>query len=339
MHAIYKFDIAAKIPLEGDISFADVAKKCHLYEPDIRRILRFAMIYHRTFREPRQGFVAHTAASRQLATNSHVRDGIGLMFDDFWPSFARTVDALETFPDQKPNHSGWALAHESIDKNLFEYLATEPTRAARFDGAMKFFSASVPGNDPHLLLTAYPWASLGAATVVDVGGSTGYISAMLADAYPALHFVVQDLPFTIKQVIASKSLTHPDGRLIFQAQDFFEENQEKGADVYLFRWILHDWPDAHVVQILRALIPALKPGARVLVNDNVGPGQAGIMPHFTERFVREIDMIMLSAFNSYERERDDWERVFRETDARFSELKITNLPGSLLAVIEVVWNG
>lgn len=204
---------------------------------------------------------------------------------------------------------------------------------------MKFFSASVPGNDPHLLLTAYPWASLGAATVVDVGGSAGYISSMLTDAYPALHLVVQDLPFTIKQVIASKSLTHTDGRLIFQAQDFFEENQVKGADVYLFRWILHNWPDAHVMQILRALIPALKPGARVLVNDNVGPGQAGILPHFTERFVREMDMVMLSAFNSYERERDDWERVFRETDAQFGKLSITNMPGSLLAVIEVVWNG
>ena len=297
------------------------------------------MIYHRTFREPRPGFVAHTAASRQLATNPDVRDGIGLMFDDFWPSFARTVDALETFTDQKPNHTGWALAHQSTDKNLFEYLTTQPIRAARFGGAMRFFSATVPGNDPHLLLAAYPWASLGAATVVDVGGSTGYISAMLATAYPALQLVVQDLPTTIEEVIASDSLTHAEPRLIFQAQDFFEENQEKGADVYLFRWILHDWPDAQVLQILRALIPALKPGARVVVNENVGPGQAGIMPHFAERFVREIDMIMLTAFNSYEREQEDWKRVFREADPRFGKVNITNLPGSLFAVIEVVWNG
>ena len=321
------------------MSFSKVAKECGLYERDLRRILRFAMIYHRVFREPRPGFVAHTAASRYLATNSDARDGIGFTFDDFWPSCARTVDALETFTDQKPNHTGWALAHQSTDKNLFEYLTTQPIRAVRFAGAMKFFSAMVPGNDPRLLLGAYPWASLGAATVVDVGGSTGYISAMLATAYPALRLVVQDLPIAIEGAIASDSITHADPRLIFQAQDFFEENQEKGADVYLLRWILHNWPDAQALQILRALIPALKPGARVVVSDNVGPGQAGVMPHFAERYVRAIDMIMLTVFNSYEREEDDWKRLFREADARFGEVKITNLPGALIAVIEVVWNG
>lgn len=333
LHAIYKFDLAAKVPLTRSISFSDLARASELYEPDLRRILRFAMIYHRCFCEPVPGFVAHTAASKQLVTNPDLRDGIGLMFDDFYPSFARTIDALETFGDQQPNHTGWALAHNSTDKNLFEYLATQPARAARFGGAMKFFSSTVPGNDPRLLLTNYPWASLGAATVVDVGGSTGYISAMLADACPDLRFVVQDLPSTVAQVSAQNA--HP--RITFQGQDFFEPNQEVGADVYLFRWVLHDWPDAQVVKILQALVPALKRGARVVVNDNVGPGQAGKMPHYGERFVREIDMIMLSAFNSYEREREDWKRVFTDADARFGEAKITNVEGSLLGLIEAVW--
>jgi hypothetical protein len=89
MHAIYKFEIAQKVPLVGDISFTDLAAKCGLYEPDLRRIIRFAIIYHRAFLEPRKGYVAHSAASRQLMEDADVRDGIGLMFDDFYPSFAR----------------------------------------------------------------------------------------------------------------------------------------------------------------------------------------------------------------------------------------------------------
>ena len=257
------------------------------------------------------------------------------MFDDFWPSFARTVDALEIFGDQEPNHNGWSLAHNSTDKNLFEYLSTQPARAARFGNAMRFFSETVPGNDPRLLLVNYPWSSLGAATVVDVGGSTGYIATMLAEAYPNLRLVVQDLTSTIARIDTAK--IHP--RLTFQAQDFFVVNQSKDVDVYLFRWVLHDWPDAQVLMILRALIPVLKPGAKIIVNDSVGPGQAGKMAYYEERFVREIDMIMLSAFNSYERERADWERVFRNADERFGKVSFRLLDSSLMEVIEVVWNG
>ena len=60
-----------------------------MYEPDLRRILRFAISFHRLFHEPRKGIIAHSAASRRLAENQGSEDGVGLMLDDLWPSFAR----------------------------------------------------------------------------------------------------------------------------------------------------------------------------------------------------------------------------------------------------------
>ena len=150
---------------------------------------------------------------------------------------------------------------------------------------MKFFSETVPGNSPSHLLANYPWASLAAATVVDVGGSDGYISIQLARAFPNLRLVVQDLPNVIACAI-DKIPPELEGRIKFQKHDFFTEQPEVGADVYLFRWILHDWPDKQVVAILRQLIPALKVGARIVVNDNIGPGQSGSLPLVAERFAR-----------------------------------------------------
>lgn len=67
LQAIYKYDIASKVPIGGGISFAELAEKCGLSEINMRRIFRFAMTYHRVFKEPRKGYVAHTAASRKLA--------------------------------------------------------------------------------------------------------------------------------------------------------------------------------------------------------------------------------------------------------------------------------
>lgn len=60
-------------------------------------------------------------------------------------------------------------------------------------------------------------------------------------------------------------------RLTFMPHDFLTEQPVKNADVYLFRWIFHNWPDKYCVLILRNLIPALKKGAMVVINDNCLP--------------------------------------------------------------------
>lgn len=50
-------------------------------------------------------------------------------------------------------------------------------------------------------------------------------------------------------------------------------------------------------------------------------------------------MIMLSLYNSREREKEVWERLFREADTRFREIKIWVPDGATLAIIEAVWQG
>lgn len=52
--------------------------------------------------------------------------------------------------------------------------------------------------------------------------------------------------------------------------DFFTP-QVVNADVYLYRWIFHNWQAEESIRILRAAIPALKPGARILINDGCLP--------------------------------------------------------------------
>lgn len=88
LQAIYKYDIPSKVPLHGEISFAELAVKCNLYEPDLRRILRFAMIYHRVFQERNAGFVTHSAASRRLVDFPLAMDALGAQFDEAWQGFA-----------------------------------------------------------------------------------------------------------------------------------------------------------------------------------------------------------------------------------------------------------
>lgn len=346
LQAIYKYDIASHVPIHGEISFSDLARKCGMTETNLRRIVRFAIAYHRVFREPRKGHVSHSAASRKLAEDANAKAGLGYMFDEVWQSFAHTIEARETFQSDEPNKSGWSLSQHT-DKPIWEYYASHPDMAKRFARSMSAFSNGV-GLSPTFLTKGYPWSSIGAnnknnhhnnsghGTVVDVGGSRGNISIALAQTHHHLRFIVQDLPDMIR---GAQDAVPPDvaGRVEFTEHDFFEPQPCK-ADAYLFRNIFHNWSDTHVVKILRATIPALEPGARVVANDYLIPEPKTMSPS-KEREIRAMDMIMLSLFNARERERSDWEQIFTEADYRFTDVRVWVPEGATLAIIEAVWAG
>lgn len=127
-------------------------------------------------------------------------------------------------------------------------------------------------------LRAYPWAA-GAlppnATVVDVGGSRGHFARDLAGVNPLFRVVVQDLPRVVEGLAAefatAEGAEEGGGNVTYQAHDFFDEQPVAGADVYFLRHVMHNHPDAECVAILRALLPALREGGRVLVSEYIVP--------------------------------------------------------------------
>jgi hypothetical protein len=48
---------------------------------------------------------------------------------------------------------------------------------------------------------------------------------------------------------------------------------------------------------------------------------------------------MKSLFNSLERDADGWVKLLQAADPRFKLHRVTCSPGSILAVIEAVWEG
>jgi chemotaxis methyl-accepting protein methylase len=111
-----------------------------------------------------------------------------------------------------------------------------------------------------------------------MGGAQGYAAFAIASAFPQLKLIVQELASMVTPENIAAIPESLKSRVSFQVHDFFTE-QDVQADVYFIRWCMHNWSDKYAIKILRALIPALKPGARVLINDGVlpEPGTAGIV--------------------------------------------------------------
>ena len=127
-----------------------------------------------------------------------------------------------------------------------------------------------PDLSPSYLINGFNWGLLGDGLVIDVGGSLGAVSIAIAEKWPALRFIVQDRAEVITAASNQSLSDSVKERIEFMAHDFFTPQPVSG-ELYLFRHIFHNWPDAYVVKILRQLVPVLKGGARVLINETLLP--------------------------------------------------------------------
>lgn len=165
---------------------------------------------------------------------------------------------------------------------MYEVLGDDPIRAKRFADAMNVFT-SRKGFEPSHVINGFDWQSLGDATVIDVGGSRGHISIALATQFPSLKLIVQDFGSTIEGAKNEVPEKIAD-RVNFMAHDIFSE-QKIVADVYYYRWIFHNWSDKYSIRILRSLIPVLRPGVHIVINDMCMP-EPGAMASWREKELR-----------------------------------------------------
>ena len=199
---------------------------------------------------------------------------------------------------------------------------------------MRFF-ATRPGLEPKYVVEGYAWDKLpDESTVVDIGGSHGLIAIELARRFPRLNYIVQDLDTREGE---AKLPSDVADRIRFQPYDFLAAEQPlQKADVYFFRAVFHNFPDPKAIIILRNLIPALKPGAKIVINDVLIP----VVGEHRERGLenlRAADLVMSALFNASDRDMEAWERLFQAADSRFRFNGGRQPKGSKLGIIEAEW--
>ncbi|KAF9779280.1 O-methyltransferase [Thelephora terrestris] len=227
-------------------------------------------------------------------------------------------------------------------KSYFDYLYAPGNEYLKnkFQAAMGTFGTSenstvVPGG--------FPWETLPKGTkVVDVGGGVGSACRDIMNKNPLLRFTVQDLPSVTEEAIAYWNHHEPkaitDGQVTIQAHDFFIPQPVKDADVFLLRYLLHDWSNAKAIEILERLREVAVIGkTKVIVVDGliqyacavdrktirgaegivfVGSDEksgvpAGLLPNLGKAGARNycLDLTMMAKLNGQERTLGDHIRV------------------------------
>lgn len=155
----------------------------------------------------------------------------------------------------------------AFGNSVWEYFTEHPDEGARFGEAMRELTAI----DLGALARAYPWPREG--VICDVAGGIGTLLAAILQRRPNTRGVLVDAPEVLEEAEPFLRSLGVQERVERRAGDLFGELDAQ-ADVYVLKWILHDWSDEASLRILRSLRRSMPSGSRVVVIDqHLEPGR------------------------------------------------------------------
>jgi copper chaperone CopZ len=145
--------------------------------------------------------------------------------------------------------------------HIFEYFKQNPTEAQIFNDAMTAFSMI----DGPAVADAYNFE--GIRSIVDVAGGHGLLLAIILKKNAQMKGTLYEMPHVLEGA-KNGPLKPVMDRCTLASGDMFS-SVPAGADAYIMKHIIHDWPDDACVKILKACRKGVNPGGKLLVVDNV----------------------------------------------------------------------
>ena len=205
-------------------------------------------------------------------------------------------------------HRAWSALHEWVEtgetpfdaahgQGVFELLASSPELAEVYAAPMTARCAE------YSRAVAAHRAVAGANRIVDVGGGSGQLLVDVLKVHQHAIGIVFDLP---AMQIAAQSLIDASGvgdRCTFVPGDMFREVPGP-ADLYLLKWVLHDWDDERALAILRQCGASMSSDSRLLVIERLMP------PEWKESAaLAQADLNMLCLSGGAERTLDQYKEL------------------------------
>lgn len=172
----------------------------------------------------------------------------------------RTWPALGHLQESLKSGAAWQLG----GREGFFSMAQRPHDAAVLNRSMANQTLLVA----KAIVNAYDFS--GFESVVDLGGGYGALLSVLLQAYPRLRGASADLAYMESDALTFLREAGVGERACFIPTDFFQA-VHPGADCYLLKFIIHDWPDADAIEILRNTRAAAGGTGRVLIVEQIVP--------------------------------------------------------------------
>ncbi|MBC7928349.1 MAG: methyltransferase domain-containing protein [Bryobacteraceae bacterium] len=257
--------VAAKLRLadhlkDGPQSVGQLAAATGSHEDTLYRLLRTLASMGIFTEEDGMSFRLNAAASYlQSGVPGSLRVAAEVAGEDWmWRPWGDLLHSVKT---------GQTAFDHLYGKGTFDWFPEHPDAARLFDE----FQAETTGGSIKAILGAYDFSTT--RKLVDVGGGNGTLLSAILQANPSTAGVLFDLDNVVASA-RSKLDKAVMNRVEFEGGDFFKAVPQ-GGDVYLLKYILHDWNDESCQNILKNTSKAMSGKGRLLVIEDLicGPNQ------------------------------------------------------------------
>lgn len=196
---------------------------------------------------------------------------------------------------------GRNYVEETLGSELWQYYADHDEEARVFRAAMSDVSLPLIREAVSII------GEVGGPFVLDVGGANGAFVGQLLLKNTHLNGGVLDLAQAMAGVAEAACQQGLGDRISGIAGDFLEH--VPAADIYLLKFILHDWDDDSCRKILSNIRRSMKPNARLFVLEMV------ISDHVDAPISLSavlMDVLMLNVFNGRERDLIEFETLLHD---------------------------
>lgn len=279
------------LPEEDSHPIPSLASKLGVNSQALLRICR-ALSAFGFFKVDAMGRIAHNSRSRMLRHGHHPSQHWAARFwtsPSIWQAWGDLRHSLQ---------SGSEAFKHANQRQFFDYMHDHEVEAETY---RQYMAGGYPGRHQAIASMLQPPK---AATIIDVGGGTGALIRVLLERNPGISGVVYDQP----EVVRSLGASPMNGRMATQTGNFFE-SVPSGGDIYILSWVLHDWPNAKALEILRACKQAMTPTSRLIIIErlmNVNPAQCApfdllldinmlVLHEGQERTQAEFDALLLAS--------------------------------------------
>jgi hypothetical protein len=196
--------------------------------------------------------------------------------------------------------SGQNGFHRINGMSTFEWFDAHPDEGRRFASGLGGLTRA----EAQMIIAAYPFPESG--TVCDVAGGAGVLLGEILKFRPGLRGVLVEAPLVLNEAAGYFASIGLADRVELIEGDLFG-HIEASADIYLLKWILHDWDDATCERIIKNVASAMPAGARVVAIEG-NQDRNEVHPRFSmidlqmltmseggkERSGREIEQLLIS---------------------------------------------
>lgn len=250
IRAAVELGLPSAVP-ESGIPLGTLAERVGAPVDSVTRLVR-ALAAVGVFALDDAGVVHRTPASEVLDPShpATLHDTVLLLTREHYEVWGSLTDAVRT------GHPQWEAV---FGRTYFDYAAVTP-EFARVLGTANDEGAAAIADELHATLVSRD-ALAPDGRIIDIAGGTGFLLWELLRRSP-------DASGLLVERAEAAPIPVPDDlveRVEVEYRDMFVDPLPRGGELYVIKHVLHNWPDADGLIVLRAVAAAMAPGARLAI--------------------------------------------------------------------------